>query len=144
MLNKTKLSMIALGALSSLLVACNNGGSTSTYQYLQVVPYDPANNPVVFAANIGESTTVTFATTLVSNAGSSQTKYNIMATIPNGSFTIFTESGNNGCQQVSANTTCYITIQFAPASQSDYSLTNSLQFTVGALESTINAITEPR
>lgn len=137
---KKNISIVSIAGLMATLIACNNGSSVSTYQYLQV---SPSANPAIYKANLGESATMIFTNTIVSNAGPVQAKYNITATVPNSSFTVLTESGNNGCMQVAANQACNITIIFTPTTQSDYSLTNSLQFTVGALESSVNVITAP-
>lgn len=140
-MKKVLIPIIAIGGLVSVLVACNNGSSTSTYQYLQVVSN---TNPAVYRADVGQSSTMVFTNMIVSNAGPAQAKYNITATVPNSSFTVLNESGNNGCAQVLANQACNITIVFTPTSTSSYAATNLIQFSVGALESSINVVTAPK
>ncbi len=139
MLKNTSLVIISL--LVSSLAACNSGSTASTYQYLQVVP---SSIPPIYKANTGQTASIVFTNTIVSNLGSPQAKYNITATVPNSQFTVLTnESGNNGCTQVTTNQACDITIVFTPNSAANYSSYNPIQFTVGILESTINVITAP-
>jgi len=140
---KEHMSCIAkLVWLVPFLMACNNGGSNvATYAYLQVTPNII---PPVYRANIGESASMVFSNTIVTNSGSPQARYDITAVTPNSNFSILvTESGNNGCRQVSANQTCNITIVFTPSAESNYSTNNLMQFTVGSLESTVNVVTTP-
>lgn len=140
MLNKKNVLLIGAGLLAVLLAACNSGSSTSTYQYLQVTPNV---NPPVYMAKIGESATMTFTNTIVSNAAPSFSQYNIAVAVPNSAFTVLTESGNNGCMYITANQSCNIKISFTPTQASDYQPVNSIQFTVGNLESTVNVATVP-
>ena len=141
MLYKKNVFLIGIGLLAALLSACNSGSSSSTYQYLQVTT---SVNPPVYMAKIGESATMTFTNTIVSNAAPSFTPYNISVTVPSSAFTVLTESGNNGCMYISANQSCNIQISFTPTQASDYQTIISIQFTVGALESTVNVATVPK
>lgn len=140
MLDKKNILLIGAGLLAVLLAACNSGSSTSTYQYLQVTP---SVNPPVYMAKIGESATMTFTNTIVSNAAPSFTQYNVAVTVPSSAFTVLTESGNNGCMYIKTNQSCSIQISFTPSQASDYQAINSIQFTVGTLESTVNIATVP-
>lgn len=140
MLAQKTVSLVGIGLLALIMAGCNSGSSSSTYQYLQVTT---SVNPPVYMAKIGESATITFTNTIVTNAAPSFSQYNISVAVPSSAFTVLTESGNNGCMYIKANQSCNIKISFTPTQASDYRAVNSIQFTVGNLESTVNVATVP-
>lgn len=116
------------------LNACGSG-SSAPVQQLTVTSASGSNT---FTANIGESAVITYQLSLQTSPQGQ--KYTANVSLPNNQFSV----ESNGCINFYDNNGCNIVIKFSPTDQSAYSNNNLLQFSVGALTSSVIAVTTPR
>lgn len=135
---KLTYGLVAGTVSTMLLVSCNNG-NTSTNITQKLIVSSTDNNSTIFAAKIGESATHTYQVLLASNSGNPGVIYTINVNLPNSQFSV----ESNGCKDIYQYQSCNIIINFAPIAESNYNSYNPLIFSVGQLESTIIAVTQP-
>lgn len=116
------------------LTACGSGGSAPVQQ----LTVTSVNGNNTFAANVGESSVITYQLSLQTSPQGQ--KYTANVSLPNNQFSV----ESNGCINFYDTNGCNIIIKFSPTNQSAYSNNNLLQFSVGSLTSSVIAITTPR